>query len=183
MITNIQSLLKTVKTVEDEAQRGTRALESAIDAIYQEIRLNSSAVGGDVAPGKVASGSTAAENIQFSPDDLIKATKQITMATSKAIGAANSMRQEDIIVVANMGRKAVSDLLLVCQCALIKLKRDNKQRDSSDEVNNEAINIMAAGLACANNYKDLLECIQTVSSSQNFFFEPEWLCLIYLSFF
>ncbi len=39
MITNVQSLLKTVKSVEDEAHRGTRALESAIEAIYQEIKI------------------------------------------------------------------------------------------------------------------------------------------------
>lgn len=39
MVTNVTSLLKTVKTVEDEHQRGTRALEAAIEAIGQEIRL------------------------------------------------------------------------------------------------------------------------------------------------
>jgi len=39
MVTNVTSLLKTVKTVEDEAARGTRALESAIEAINQEIRV------------------------------------------------------------------------------------------------------------------------------------------------
>lgn len=38
MVTNVTSLLKTVKTVEDEHQRGTRALEAAIEAIGQEIR-------------------------------------------------------------------------------------------------------------------------------------------------
>ena len=38
MVTNVTSLLKTVKTVEDEHQRGTRALESTIEAIGQEIR-------------------------------------------------------------------------------------------------------------------------------------------------
>jgi len=40
MVTNVTSLLKTVKTVEDEHQRGTRALEAAIEAIEQEIRVN-----------------------------------------------------------------------------------------------------------------------------------------------
>lgn len=39
MVTNVTSLLKTVKTVEDEHQRGTRALEAAIEAIAQEIRV------------------------------------------------------------------------------------------------------------------------------------------------
>lgn len=39
MVTNVTSLLKTVKTVEDEHQRGTRALEASIEAIAQEIRV------------------------------------------------------------------------------------------------------------------------------------------------
>ena len=40
MVTNVTSLLKTVKTVEDEAARGTRALESTIEAIGQEIKVS-----------------------------------------------------------------------------------------------------------------------------------------------
>ena len=38
-MTNVTSLLKTVKSVEDEATRGTRALESTIEAIGQEIKV------------------------------------------------------------------------------------------------------------------------------------------------
>lgn len=41
MVTNVTSLLKTVKTVEDEAARGTQALESSIEAIGQEMRVSS----------------------------------------------------------------------------------------------------------------------------------------------
>lgn len=41
MVVNVTSLLKTVKAVEDEHARGTRALESTIEAIAQEIRVNS----------------------------------------------------------------------------------------------------------------------------------------------
>lgn len=40
MVTNVTSLLKTVKTVEDEAARGTQALESSIEAIGQEMRVS-----------------------------------------------------------------------------------------------------------------------------------------------
>lgn len=40
MVTNVTSLLKTVKTVEDEAERGTRALESTIEALRQEIKVS-----------------------------------------------------------------------------------------------------------------------------------------------
>jgi len=39
MVTNVTSLLKTVKAVEDEHTRGTRALESTIEVIGQEIRV------------------------------------------------------------------------------------------------------------------------------------------------
>ena len=40
MVTNVTSLLKTVKAVEDEHTRGTRALEATIEAIAQEIRVS-----------------------------------------------------------------------------------------------------------------------------------------------
>lgn len=39
MVTNVTSLLKTVKAVEDEATRGTRALEATIEFIKQELTV------------------------------------------------------------------------------------------------------------------------------------------------
>ena len=39
MVTNVTSLLKTVKSVEDEHTRGTRALEATVEAIAQELRV------------------------------------------------------------------------------------------------------------------------------------------------
>lgn len=39
MVTNVTSLLKTVKAVEDEATRGTRALEGTIEHIKQELTV------------------------------------------------------------------------------------------------------------------------------------------------
>ena len=46
-------------------------------------------------------------------EDLIRFAKPITSATAKAVAAGNSARQEDIISSANMGRKAIFDLLSV----------------------------------------------------------------------
>lgn len=42
MVTNVTSLLKTVKAVEDEATRGTRALEATIECIKQEMSVRTS---------------------------------------------------------------------------------------------------------------------------------------------
>lgn len=39
MVTNVTSLLKTVKAVEDEATRGTRALEATIEYMKQELTV------------------------------------------------------------------------------------------------------------------------------------------------
>jgi talin len=39
MVTNVTALLRTVKSVEDEAQRGTNALEATIDSIAQDLRI------------------------------------------------------------------------------------------------------------------------------------------------
>ena len=100
MVTNVTSLLKTVKSVEDEHTRGTRALESTIEAIAQEIR----SFDGPEAPRTPAG-----------PEDLMRATRPITIATAKAVAAGKSCKQDDVIVAANMGRKAISDMLATCK--------------------------------------------------------------------
>lgn len=50
-----------------------------------------------------------------SPEESIRMTKGITMATAKAVAAGNSCRQEDVIATANLSRKAVSDMLTACK--------------------------------------------------------------------
>merc|ERR1719278_1846932 len=89
MVTNVTSLLKTVKAVEDEHTRGTRALESSIEAIAQEIRSFDSSD-----PPRSNGG----------PEELMRATRPITLATAKAVAAGKSCKQDDVIVAANMGR-------------------------------------------------------------------------------
>ena len=58
---------------------------------------------------------------KITPDELVRLTRPLTLATAKAVAAGNSGHQDDIIAAANMGRKAVSDLLRgcrVCDCEL-----------------------------------------------------------------
>jgi talin len=62
MVTNVTSLLRTVKSVEDEAQRGTNALEATIESIAQELRLFNSG---------------PAPTTKTTPEDLIRSTKQV----------------------------------------------------------------------------------------------------------
>ena len=47
------------------------------------------------------------------PEDLIRATKGVTLATAKAVAAGNSGKQEDIVQAANVGRRYCTELLVV----------------------------------------------------------------------
>lgn len=138
MVTNVTSLLKTVKAVEDEHTRGTRALEATIEAIAQEIRAFDS----DEAPKSKAT-----------PEDLIRVTKSITLATAKAAGAGNSLKQDDVIVAANMGRKAISDMLTTCKAAAWGAE--------TYEVRSR---VMTAGHDVGVQYRELLQMVQHLLS-------------------
>jgi len=52
---------------------------------------------------------------KITPNELVRLTRPLTLATAKAVAAGNSGHQDDIIAAANMGRKAVSDLLRGCR--------------------------------------------------------------------
>uniref|UniRef100_A0A914UKX2 Talin 1 n=1 Tax=Plectus sambesii TaxID=2011161 RepID=A0A914UKX2_9BILA len=136
MVTNVTSLLKTVKTVEDEHHRGTRALEAAIEAIAQEIRSYDSSE----APTRTAN-----------PEDLLRVTRPITESTARAAAAGQSCQQEDVIVAANLARKAVFDLLTTAKEAAFSAE--------SPETRYRALD---AGRDVAIKVRELLQTLHTV---------------------
>merc|ERR1719510_2881720 len=136
MVTNVTSLLKTVKAVEDEHTRGTRALESTIEAIAQEIRSFDSSE-----PPRSSGG----------PEELMRATRPITLATAKAVAAGKSCKQDDVIVAANMGRKAISDMLVTCKAAAYG--------SDTGELRQQAVQ---AGHDVAVQYRELLQLVMHV---------------------
>ncbi|VVD01404.1 unnamed protein product [Leptidea sinapis] len=117
MVTNVTSLLKTVKAVEDEHTRGTRALESTIEAISQEIEVHQSHFTVNLLNVSVAS---------VSPEELMRCTRLMTSATARAVAAggagAGAAAQEQLTAAANRGRKTVLDML-----AAAKLERTEPQ--------------------------------------------------------
>ncbi|KDR19212.1 Talin-1 [Zootermopsis nevadensis] len=138
MVTNVTSLLKTVKAVEDEHTRGTRALESTIEAIAQEIR---------------ALHSPEHQKSRATPEELVRCTKSITVATAKAVAAGNSCKQDDIIVAANVGRKAISDMLTIC--------KGTANSADSEELRKRTLQ---AGHDVAVQYRELLQTVLHIQS-------------------
>ncbi|KAM9351715.1 talin-2 [Symphorus nematophorus] len=137
MVTNVTSLLKTVKAVEDEATRGTRALEATIECIKQELTVFQSK---DV-PDK-----------STTPEEFIRMTKGITIATAKAVAAGNSAQQEDVIATANLSRKAISDMLTTCKQAAF-------HPEVSEELRSKALQYSSE---CTTGYINLLEQVLQV---------------------
>uniref|UniRef100_A0A4W4GFY5 I/LWEQ domain-containing protein n=1 Tax=Electrophorus electricus TaxID=8005 RepID=A0A4W4GFY5_ELEEL len=137
MITNVTSLLKTVKAVEDVATRGSRALEAAIEAIKQELCVFQSRD----TPVRSAT-----------PEEFVRMTKGITMATAKAVASGNSARQEDVISTANLSQKVIADMLTAC-------KRAAYHDGVSEELRAKAL---LYGTECTKVYIDLLEQVLQV---------------------
>ncbi|XP_036963755.1 talin-2 isoform X2 [Acanthopagrus latus] len=137
MVTNVTSLLKTVKAVEDEATRGTRALEATIECIKQELTVFHS----KDAPDK-----------STTPEEFIRMTKGITMATAKAVAAGNSAQQDDVIATANLSRKAISDMLTACKQAAF-------HPEVSEELRSKALQYSSE---CTTGYINLLEQVLQV---------------------
>uniref|UniRef100_M3ZZJ2 Talin 1 n=1 Tax=Xiphophorus maculatus TaxID=8083 RepID=M3ZZJ2_XIPMA len=137
MVTNVTSLLKTVKAVEDEATKGTRALEATIEHIKQELTVFCSS---DPPPKTTA------------PEEFIRMTKGITVATAKAVAAGNSCRQEDIIATANLSRRAIADMLHSCKAAAY-------HPEVSKDVQMRALRY---GNECASGYLGLLEHVLVI---------------------
>lgn len=57
------------------------------------------------------------------PEDFIRMTKGITMATAKAVAAGNSCRQEDVIATANLSRRAIADMLRACKVETLVVRQ------------------------------------------------------------
>ncbi|CAH0550425.1 unnamed protein product [Brassicogethes aeneus] len=133
MVTNVTSLLKTVKAVEDEHTRGTRALESTIEAILQESKSLYSTEG----------------QRAVNAEDLVRCTKAITNATAKCVSAGISNKQDDIISAANLSRRSISDMLIICKSAAYTLADTHELREET----------LTAGRVCAEQFRELLIAI------------------------
>lgn len=148
MVGSVTSLLRTVKSVEDEQQRGVRALEAALEAIEQDLVAYESEC--NSASGLASADSSPRQRLAAA-EELLRASRPVTMATAKSVHAASSSAQDDAIVAANMGRKALSDLLQTSRLAC--------QEAQSYELRSR---IQTGARNCALQFKRLLELLQSI---------------------
>lgn len=63
------------------------------------------------------------EDSYATPDELIRSTKQVTLATAKAVGAGNTCKQEDVVAASNAARQAVFQMLHACRVGNFIIRR------------------------------------------------------------
>lgn len=134
MVMNVTSLLKTVKAVEDEHTRGSRAMEATVEAISQEIR------------SMQYTEMSRSSMVPATPEDLIRVTKNVTVATANSVAAGTSNSQADITAAANIGRRAISEMLIVCRSVAWTCAESSELRQKT----------LDTGAALGIAYRDLL---------------------------
>lgn len=80
------------------------------------------------------------------PEDLIRVTRNVTLATAKAVAAGASNLQDDIVAAANLGRRSISEMLNVCRSVAWNCAENPDLRQRTID----------AGVNVAISYKELL---------------------------
>lgn len=88
------------------------------------------------------------QGVPAKPEDLIRVSTNVTLATAKAVAAGASKLQADYISAATHGRRAISELLIVC--------RSVAWTAETEELRHRTIQ---SGAALAEAYKDLINGI------------------------
>jgi hypothetical protein len=131
MVSNVSSLLKAIKTIEDSSQRGAQALEASINAIDLAVKQynNNENFGHRIASG----------------EDVIRASRAATVAAEKAAGSASLLHQENVIAASNLARHSVSDLLGIVKTAANSANPELRQKmlNSGREVALQLKNLLA----------------------------------------
>ncbi|CAK5082389.1 unnamed protein product [Meloidogyne enterolobii] len=135
MVSNVSSLLKAIKTIEDSSQRGAQALEAAINAIDLAVKQYNN---NEMPIRHAANG-----------EDVIRASRATTVAAEKAAGSASLLHQENVIAAANLARQSVGDLLGTVRTASLnatnpdlKYKMLNSGREVALQLKNLLVNIL-----------------------------------------
>lgn len=81
------------------------------------------------------------------PEDLVRVTRNVTLATAKAVAAGASNLTDDIVAAANLGRRSISEMLSVCRSVAWNCAETPELRQRT----------LDAGVSVATSYKLLLE--------------------------
>ncbi|XP_073922222.1 talin-2 isoform X6 [Castor canadensis] len=151
LVEDTKLLVSGAASTPDKLAQAAQSSAATITQLAEVVKLGAASLGSDDPETQVFQSKEVPEKTS-SPEESIRMTKGITMATAKAVAAGNSCRQEDVIATANLSRKAVADMLTAC-------KQASFHSDVSEEVRTRALRY---GTECTLGYLDLLEHVLVI---------------------
>lgn len=98
LVTNVTSLLKTVKSVDDERTKNTNLMESTVEAIERDLQ-----------------GNQFSTSHETTTEEIIQSAKFIDEATKNMLDIVYRGKPKDVTSAVQESRKSVSELLNACQ--------------------------------------------------------------------
>ncbi|MEQ2179168.1 Talin-2 [Goodea atripinnis] len=123
LVEDTKMLVSGAASGQDKLAQAAQSSAKTITQLTDVVKLGAASIGSDD-PETQFFQSKDAPNKTTTPEEFIRMTKGITIATAKAVAAGNSAHQEDIIHTANLSRKVVSDMLTTCK---VKPTAEQKQ--------------------------------------------------------
>lgn len=97
LVTNVTTLLKTVKSVDDERTKNTDIMKSTVEAIEKDLQ-----------------GKTIVTNCETTTEKVVQSAKTINEATKSMLDIVYRGKPNDVTNAVQESRKSVSELLIAC---------------------------------------------------------------------
>lgn len=149
LVTNVTSLLKTVKSVDDERTRNTNIMESTVEAIEKDLQ-----------------GKTFVTNREITTEEIIQSAKYIDEATKNMLDIVYRGKSKDVTDAVQESRKSINELLTVCHGKNLNEKVLDAGRQVAEEFKTFLTTVLENSKRPSTNTKHVLEEVSNRLSSK-----------------
>lgn len=152
LVTNVTSLLKTVKSVDDDRTKNTNVMKSTVEAIEKDLQNNQ-----------------ILTNYETTTEELIESAKYIDETTKSMLDLVRRGNPKNITNAVQESRKSISDLLIACQGKNLNEKVIEAGRKVAEEFKTFLTTILENSKRPSTTTKQVLEEVsQRLSSRVNY---------------
>lgn len=152
LVTNVTSLLKTVKSVDDDCTKNNNIMKSTVEAIEKDLK-----------------GNNFVTTLETKTENVIQSAKYIDETTKNMLDIVYRGKPKDITNAVQESRKSVSELLTACQGKNLNEKVLDAGRQVAEEFKTFLTTVLEnSKRPCTNTKKVLEEVSQRLSSKVHY---------------
>lgn len=149
LVTNVTSLLKMVKSVDDDRTKNTNLMKSTVEEIEKDLK-----------------GNNFVTTHETKTEDVIRSAKYIDETTKSMLDIVNRGKPKDITNAVQESRKSVSELLTACQGKNLNEKVFDAGRQVAEEFKTFLTTVLENSKRPSTNTKKVLEEVSQRLSSK-----------------